>query len=99
MLRVDRNQFSLSRLQQRTLADVGLYERQDLQRMIVASPKVFFEELGENLLLLAQEVRPADEVDDRIDLLALDEDGTVVVIELKRGNHKLHLLQALSYAS
>ncbi|MGY0835676.1 hypothetical protein [Azospirillum argentinense] len=99
MLRLDRQNHTLNRLQQRTLADIGMQERHDLQRMIMTSPEVFFDELGERLLLLAQEVRPADEVDDRIDLLAVDEDGSAVIFELKRGRDKFHLLQALSYAS
>jgi hypothetical protein len=81
------------------LPKVGLQERGDLQQMIRNSPDIFFEEMGEKLLLLAEEARPSDFVADRTDLLALDEDGAVVVIELKRGSNKLHLLQALSYAS
>jgi hypothetical protein len=98
MLRLNRSQKSFVRLPQRTMSESGLLEREDIQAMITASPEHFFEELGERITLLAQEVCPDDHVDDRIDLLAADEDGSAVVIELKRGNHKMHLLQALSYA-
>src|SRR5262249_30715676 len=81
-----------------TLSDTGILERHDFQAMIAGSPQDFFDELGERITLLAQEVRPGDAVDDRIDLLAADEAGAAVIIELKRGNHRMHLLQALSYA-
>lgn len=59
----------------------------------------FFAEMDEELLLIGEEVRPTDFVDDRIDLLAIDKEGSSVVIEIKRGSHKFHLLQALSYAA
>jgi hypothetical protein len=98
MLRVDRQGRRFTRLALKKLPDVGLLERGDIQQMIRQSADEFFAEMGERLLLLGEEVRPTDFVDDRIDLLALDTQGGVVVIELKRGNHKLHLLQALSYA-
>lgn len=67
--------------------------------MIRNSPVPFFEELGEQLLLIGEEIRPDEFVEDRIDLLAIDQQGSTVVIELKRGSHKLHLLQSLAYAA
>jgi hypothetical protein len=53
---------------------------------------------GESLWLIGQEVRPSEAMPDRIDILAVDEVGNSIIIELKRGTHKLQLLQAVSYA-
>ncbi|MCW1996410.1 hypothetical protein ABIE85_005130 [Bradyrhizobium diazoefficiens] len=97
MLRIDRTGKKLVRLTKSTFVDADHWER-DLQAMICTDPDSFCEEMGENLWVIGQEVRPSDAVPDRIDILATDEDGTTVVIELKRGTHKLQLLQAISYA-
>lgn len=71
-----------------------------MQGLIERNWKVFFDEIGGNAVLLGTEVKPAsDIVGDRINLLALDRDGTAIVIELKRGSNKLHLLQGISYAA
>jgi hypothetical protein len=86
-------------LQQKAITDAGFREREDLQRMIRQTPEAFFDEMGEKLLLLGEEIKPAEFVADRIDLLAIDENGATVVIELKRSSHKLQLLQALGYAA
>ena len=99
MLRVEHTSKSLRPLQQKTLPEAGWRERDDLQHLIRNSPDEFFGEMGERLLLLGEEVRPAVQVEDRIDLLAVDPDGVVVVIELKRGSNKLQLLQSISYAA
>lgn len=99
MLKIDRTQKKLQRVENPSLGGAGLRERYDLQQMIARSPDAFFTEIGEELLLLGQEIRPSDVVDDRIDLLALDVHGAAVVIELKRGSNKLQLLQAISYAA
>lgn len=97
MLCIDRKEKKLVRLTKSALADADHWERH-LQSMICANPDSFCEEIAERLLVVGQEVRPSDAVPDRIDIPAVDEDGSAVVIELKRGTHKLQLLQAVSYA-
>ncbi len=99
MLRIDRSQRTLTPLASKKLAEVGLLERSDLQRMILKSGDAFFAEMGESLKIIGEEVRPTNFVFDRIDLLGIDSDGVAVIIELKRASHKLQLLQALTYAS
>lgn len=78
---------------------VGYGRGDGLQALIVANPEAFFMELGEDLILIGDEIAPSDVIDRRIDLLALDRQGSVVVIELKRGSDRLQLLQAVSYAA
>ena len=98
MLKIKRDDQSFSLLETPTLADVSITERNDLQEFIANSPAAFFAEIGQELFLIGKEVEPSKTVQDRIDILAIDKEGTCVVIELKRGSHKLQMLQAISYA-
>ena len=98
MLKIDRDNQSFSLLDTPTLADVSITERYDLQEFISNSPSEFFREIGQELFLIGKEFEPSSNVQDRIDLLAVDREGTCVVVELKRGNHKLQMMQAISYA-
>ena len=99
MLRIDRNQKSLIPMTNQSLGEAGLKERYDLQQLMRQNADAFFAEMGEKLLLVGEEVCPTDVVDDRIDLLAVDKEAAVVVIEIKRGSNRFHLLQALSYTA
>ena len=99
MLKVNRSEKKLDKLKRIGLIDSGWKEREDLQRMIRNSPDAFFAEMGEKLLLIGEEIKPSDEVADRIDLLAIDPEGAAVILELKRGTNKLQLLQGLAYAA
>jgi hypothetical protein len=83
------------------LADLGLQERADLQRWIIGNPSL----VEPGLLILTEEydkwtTADGDRVRDRLDLLALDTDGHLVVIELKRDGAPgdVHL-QAVTYAA
>ena len=75
----------------------GIKERDDLQRMLSVQPDVL--EVG--LFILADEYGDWEESNRRIDLLALDHKGRLVVIELKRSDlQDTHMeLQAVRYAA
>lgn len=79
-----------------TLAGEQIRERQDLQRTLRTQIGV----LGDDLLVVAEEYGNFEESRRRIDLLALDRNGSLVVIELKRTDDGGHMeLQALRYAA
>ena len=73
-----------------------LYERYDLQRMLHDRPHL----LEEGLFIVAEEYNDREESNRRIDLLALDREGRLVVVELKRSDQdSLMDLQAIRYAA
>lgn len=77
-------------------ASLGLRERQDLQTYLFDNIAV----LGDDLKVVAQEYGSWEDARRRLDLLAIDREGHLVVIELKRTNDGGHAeLQALRYAS
>ena len=79
-----------------TFKDLGLGEVQHLQEWIRTKPNM----LGERLLIINKEFSGWDKTSERLDLLALDEDGNLVVIENKLDNSGKDVTwQALKYAS
>jgi hypothetical protein len=78
-----------------SLKEKGLHE-DDLREWVIDSPQ---EILGEDYLLIGREVS-VKHIGDAIDLLAIDRDGNVVAIELKRGALKPRVdFQGLKYAA
>src|SRR5262245_20312126 len=69
----------LARVKQVSFATIGIQERRDLEVWILSNPDV----LGEPLLVVTTEFDRFDKSDRRLDVLALDKNGVLVVVELK----------------
>ena len=77
-------------------AQLGFQERRDIQEWVAANPGI----LGEDLLIIGKEFSGFDRTNERLDLLAVDADGKLVVIELKRDDTGTDAhWQAIKYAS
>lgn len=77
-------------------ASLDVLERKHIQEWVRANPGI----LGEDLLVVSMEFDCFEGSKDRLDLLALDRDGNLVVIELKRDEAAGHAdLQAIRYAA
>ena len=77
-------------------AQLGFQERRDIQEWVAANPGI----LGEDLLIIGKEFSDFDRTNERLDLLAVDADGKLVVIELKRDDTGADAhWQAIKYAS
>ena len=86
--------------QQISLAEAGLRERSDLQEWVRENPEI----LGDGVYIVTFEFgawRARDgRAADRLDLLGLDDDGRLVVAELKRGPAPDTVeMQAIKYAA
>ena len=77
-------------------AQLGFQERRDIQEWVSANPGI----LEDELLIVGKEFSGFDKTNERLDLLAVDSDGKVVVIELKRDDSGADAhWQAIKYAS
>jgi hypothetical protein len=96
MFRVDLSQNRLSRLSQKRFSELNLRERDHLQEWLANQPDA----LGEELLIIQKEFDGFDETRERLDLLALDKDGNLVVIENKLDDSGRDVTwQALKYTA
>jgi hypothetical protein len=73
-----------------------ILERQNIESWVMKHPEL----LGEELLIITNEYDRFDKTKERLDLLALDKDGKLVIIELKRDDSGKYVdLQAIKYAA
>jgi hypothetical protein len=96
MYQIDKTSNSITALSAKGFGALGFSERAHLQEWIAKCPEC----LGEELLILAKEFDGFDETRERLDLLALDKQGGLVLIENKLDDSGRDVVwQALKYAS
>jgi len=93
---VNQDENDLKKIEPITFSEAGFKERQNLQEWIAKNPNC----LSEELLIIQKEFAGFDDTKERLDLLALDKDGNLVVIENKLdGSGKDVVWQSLKYVS
>ena len=96
LFRIDPKSRKSEAINEVDFAQLGFQERRDIQEWVAANPGI----LGEDLLIIGKEFSGFDRTNERLDLLAVDEDGRLVVIELKRDDTGADAhWQAIKYAS
>ena len=96
MFQIDRTSNRIIPLQAKGFAELGFKERQNLQEWLAYQPDA----LGEELLIIQKEFDGFAGTRERLDLLALDKHGNLVIIENKLDDSGKDVVwQALKYAS
>lgn len=96
------NEKKLTKINETKFSEHGLTERYDLQEWIDSDPRILSKELGEeeDLLIIQKEFNKFDKTKERLDLLAIDKNGNLVIIENKLDDSGKDVTwQALKYVS
>ena len=96
MFTVDHQANRIKAVKTTTFSELGFTERKHFQEWLAHEPSA----LGEELLIIQKEFDGFDDTRERLDLLALDKDGNLVIIENKLDDSGRDVVwQALKYAS
>ena len=96
MFRIDRANNTVEPLQSKSFTELGFQERAHLQEWVAKHPDC----LDEPLLIIQKEFSGFDGTSERLDLLAVDKSGALVIIENKLDDSGRDVTwQALKYAS
>ncbi len=96
MYLIDKVKNRIDKLTKKSFSELGFKERENLQVWLENNP----EALGEELLIIQKEFSGFSDTNERLDLLALDKQGNLVVIENKLDDSGRDVTwQVLKYAS
>jgi hypothetical protein len=96
MYRIEKSRNNVIKLEKRLFKELKIREREHLQEWIAKNPEM----LEEKLLIIQKEYDGFNDTKERLDLLALDKDGGLVIIENKLDDTGTNVVwQALKYAS
>jgi len=96
MYLIDKEKNRISKLEEKTFYELRFREREHLQEWIANNPS----SLGEDLLIIQKEFNGFGETKERLDLLALDKLGNLVIIENKLDDSGRDVTwQTIKYAS
>jgi len=96
MYKINKATNNVEKLEQRLFKELKIKERDHLQEWIAKNPEM----LGEELLIIQKEYDGFNETNERLDLLAIDKDGGLVIIENKLDDTGKDVVwQALKYTS
>jgi len=96
MYKINKHTNNVEKLEQRLFKELRIKEREHLQEWIAKNPEM----LGEELLIIQKEYDGFNDTNERLDLLAIDKDGGLVIIENKLDDTGRDVVwQALKYTS
>jgi len=96
MYSINKTENKILKLEEKTFAALGFKEREHLQEWLVGDPNA----LGEPLLFIQKEFDGFQDTNERLDLLAIDKQGNLVIIENKLDDSGKDVTwQVLKYAS
>lgn len=100
MYYVDMEKNKLEPVESVSFHDKRFKERRDLQKWLADNPQCLSADHQDDLLIIQEEFDKFDKTSERLDLLALDKQGSLVVIELKTDDSGRDVTwQAIKYAS
>ena len=96
LFRINPETRASERITEVDFSQLGFRERRDIQEWVAGNPGI----LGDDLLIVGKEFSGFDRTGERLDLLAVDTNGRLVIIELKRDDSGTDAhWQAIKYAS
>lgn len=99
MYKIDAAQNRIAPLEAKRFSDLGFTERKHLQEWLENCPQALAQGDGEELLIIQKEFDGFDDTRERLDLLAIDKEGNLVIIENKLDDTGRDVVwQALKYA-